>query len=332
MGYSLQYNQWNAINWYIKTFAVRQSWSITEDIWLGIIKNQNSDKWLEVREGNRCLEKNGAFSKQNHLDRQCAVLNMSADSHSDNLLIYASPCDGQNFGFVCEVKYGSLPKDVEFYPMSKVLDEGIVREHWNLSSEIDCAIKAFSKFECYAATYFPEEGYCLAECSELHTIPITVSLVNSSQNSTVLLRAHTKVFINHTESQLPPSTQQYPCALETSTDTTTYFYQVSNSTTTDYMLTDATTKARYNCSCICPTNSMNISDEMLNQKVADIRKKLTVNKTSLSSTTRKKTSAPDNRQTSVAMGTVGICVITMVITSLVVSDFGYILAWIKCTS
>jgi hypothetical protein len=68
--------------------------------------------------------------------------------------------------------------------------EGAVRRFWNVTSEEECATNSFSSFFCYAATYFPEDQYCVTECAELPIIPETVTLVNSSINSTAVLRSH----------------------------------------------------------------------------------------------------------------------------------------------
>jgi hypothetical protein len=83
------------------------------------------------------------------------------------------------------------------------------------------------------------------------------------------------------------------------------------------------------CSCVCPTNSNNITDTELEQKITDIKKQLTVNKSSLSSTLRKKTSAPDERISSVSMGAVGICVIVALSMSVVAADVGYLIRFVK---
>jgi hypothetical protein len=86
--------------------------------------------------------------------------------------------------------------DVEYYPMSEMVDTGYKKEYRNASSQEECAKNSFSSmFYCFAATYFPEEKYCIAECTQKTNIPETVTLVNSSVNSTVLLRTHNKGII-----------------------------------------------------------------------------------------------------------------------------------------
>jgi hypothetical protein len=76
--------------------------------------------------------------------------------------------------------------------MSEVVDKGYKTESWYTSSQEECANNSFSEFPCYAATYFPGDGICTAECTHMTTIPETVFLVDSSVNSTVLLRTHNK--------------------------------------------------------------------------------------------------------------------------------------------
>ncbi|XP_061184946.1 uncharacterized protein LOC133192961 [Saccostrea echinata] len=372
-----QYNKWNLLNWYIKTKAIRNGWSGTDDVWLGMIKHQNSDVWNEERKY-ICQEVTMKISGQNQLERQCAVLNMSSVSPNDNLMIYASSCDKSIFGFVCLVAQGELPKGVEYYPFSEVEEKGDRRLKLNTSSDTECAISSFSIIYCFAATYFPEDKYCVAECTPMVNIPETVTLVNSSTNSTVLLRTFNKVLINYTESTLPPSTDQFPCPLESTAETSTVEIPTGGSTTslqkldstsslpelpddtttsmgqtttsddgtkTVTQIQDETTftdlskgtiTQMSHCStmevysgCLCTSQTGNIETNELNQKVLEIKKILTVNISSLSSTMRKKISAPDDRQSSLAMGTLGICVIVGVILALVVGDMVYIVSCVK---
>lgn len=173
------------------------------------------------------------------------------------------------------------------------------------------------------------------------------------------------VSINNTSTTSSTSTVQYPCVFEQSTTTKPYTissddpntssqtevgtFASSNSVdTVDISAkTDATTstelpkttkvtqmfhyttEATSLCSCVCPTNSNDITEAELEQKLMEIKKTLTVNKTSLSSTVRKKTSAPDGRISSASMGALGICVILAISISVVASDMGYLISFIK---
>ncbi|XP_048775470.2 uncharacterized protein LOC125680071 [Ostrea edulis] len=337
----LQFYKWNSVNWYIKTKAGRAGWPTNHDIWLGMTKDKNSEIWYTVR-STKCIERNFTISGHNHSERQCAILNMSVSSHADtDNMIYADSCDAQLLGFACLVPKGRIPKDVDVYPMSKVVEKGYKRKRWNVSSEEECAINSFSVFHCYAATYFPEDEYCVAECTQMTSIPETVILVNSSINSTVLLRTHNKVSINHIVSTKSSTiSDQYPCVYESTTTntpivfstidtTTTGVKKVTNHTANTPMFYNTTTDNPSQCHCICSTNSGNITTEALNQKISEIKRTLTVNKTSLSSTVRKKTSAPDSRTSSAGMGVLGICLIIILITALVASDLFCFISFLK---
>lgn len=108
-------------------------------------------------------------------------------------------------------------------------------------------------------------------------------------------------------------TGQFPCLSDTSTstDSTSVWAGVS---TLDYV-----TEMYSRCLCICTTQS-NISTDVLQQKISQIKKNLTITITSLSSSVRKKISAPDMRQSSFAMGIVGMCVIVGTIVALTAGD------------
>lgn len=108
-------------------------------------------------------------------------------------------------------------------------------------------------------------------------------------------------------------TGQFPCLSDTSTstDSTSVWAGVS---TLDYV-----TEMYSQCLCICTTQS-NISTDVLQQKISQIKKNLTITITSLSSSVRKKISAPDMRQSSFAMGIVGMCVIVGTIVALTAGD------------
>jgi hypothetical protein len=97
---------------------------------------------------------------------------------------------GKRWNSLCFIEL--IFSDVESHPASEVLEKGSDRDYWNATSEEECAISSFSTFSCYAATYFQEDEYCIAECTQMTTIPETVTLVNSSVDSTVLLRTHNK--------------------------------------------------------------------------------------------------------------------------------------------
>jgi hypothetical protein len=94
-------------------------------------------------------------------------------------------------------------------------------------------------------------------------------------------------------------------------------------------MSEHTTETPAPCACVSQTNYISISDAELVQRLLDIKKNLTVNKTALSSTVRRKTSAPDERMSSASMGVVGICVVIAIIMLVVASDIGYIIQFAK---
>lgn len=81
---------------------------------------------------------------------------------------------------------------VEFYPLSALVENGSSRKSWENVQDTECAVNSFSEFLCYAATYFPETGVCIAEYTDMDNVPENVTLVNSSVNSTVLLRSYNR--------------------------------------------------------------------------------------------------------------------------------------------
>lgn len=108
-------------------------------------------------------------------------------------------------------------------------------------------------------------------------------------------------------------TGQFPCLSDTSTSTD------STSVSAGVSTLDYVTEMYSQCLCICTTQS-NISTDVLQQKISQIKKNLTITITSLSSSVRKKISAPDMRQSSFAMGIVGMCVIVGTIVALTAGD------------
>lgn len=73
-----------------------------------------------------------------------------------------------------------------------MVENGFFRVFWGNVTITKCAVNSFSEFLCYAATYFPETGICVAECTDIDIVPENVTLVNFTINSTVLLRTYNK--------------------------------------------------------------------------------------------------------------------------------------------
>lgn len=110
-------------------------------------------------------------------------------------------------------------------------------------------------------------------------------------------------------------TGQFPCLSDTSTLTD------STSGSAGVSTLDSVTEVFSQCLCICTiATQYNISTNLLQQKISQIKKNLTIAKTSLSSSVRKKISAPDMRQSSFTMGIVGTCVIVGTVIALTAGD------------
>lgn len=76
--------------------------------------------------------------------------------------------------------------------LSEVVERGTHQKSWENVTITECAENSFSIFVCFAATYYPETGICIAECTDMDIVSENVTLVNSSINSTVLLRTYNK--------------------------------------------------------------------------------------------------------------------------------------------
>lgn len=80
-----------------------------EDVWVGLMKHSNSSVWYTTK-SSKCTEKTLTLPGELFHERQCAVLNMSGPSHSENSnLSYADSCTGRELGFVCVDIYGEIP-------------------------------------------------------------------------------------------------------------------------------------------------------------------------------------------------------------------------------
>ncbi|CAG2228271.1 unnamed protein product [Mytilus edulis] len=85
-----------------------------------------------------------------------------------------------------------------------------------------------------------------------------------------------------------------------------------------------------NCVCPCDFVSKNITAEMLQNRIDELKRILTVDKTTLSSYIRKHTSAKDERPSSKAIGSMGILLLTLTICFIVLIDLSTFCQYIKC--
>lgn len=82
----------------------------TEDVWIGLIKHQDSHVWYDVRKDKLCERNDVYYPGQLYHERQCAVLNMSGSVFAGNShIIYAENCEGRQLGFVCLSNHGQVP-------------------------------------------------------------------------------------------------------------------------------------------------------------------------------------------------------------------------------
>ena len=85
---------------------------------------------------------------------------------------------------------------------------------------------------------------------------------------------------------------------------------------------NATITSLRTCECRCrkATDMSNLTESELAEKVQKIKSELTVKKSHLSATTRKKTSAKDERTTAKATGSLGIVMLVLAIAVPVIMD------------
>lgn len=85
-----------------------------------------------------------------------------------------------------------------------------------------------------------------------------------------------------------------------------------------------------NCVCPCDFVSNNITAEMLQNRIDELKRILTVDKTTLSSYIRKHTSSKDDRPSSKAIGSMGILLLTLTICVIVLIDLSTFCQYVKC--
>ncbi|XP_056009258.1 uncharacterized protein LOC125651353 [Ostrea edulis] len=181
-----------------------------------------------------------------------------------------------------------------------------------------------AKWRCvsvYFSSWFPEKcdnSYYFL-CSTIPNLASSESTTTESQPTTESTSATTESTSAITESTLATTESTSPTTEPTSPTTE------STSPTTES--TSATTTASSPNNCTCPPgcivkyNSTIYSMEELNAEIAEIKKELEVEKTTLSSTIRKKTSADDPRPSAKTFGYFGIIIIVFVIGGIVALDF-----------
>ncbi|XP_033746410.1 endochitinase A-like [Pecten maximus] len=126
-----------------------------------------------------------------------------------------------------------------------------------------------------------------------------------------------------------PSTTPQPTTITTTTTTSTTLHPTTTTTMTTTTTTPQSTSTTMstttppNCvPCACYTNTTN--NQTVEEFREEVRKKLLVDTSTLSSSIRKKTSASDPRPSAAAVGYVGIILLTMVFGGIILMDAGNI--------
>ncbi|XP_061196575.1 serine-rich adhesin for platelets-like [Saccostrea echinata] len=128
------------------------------------------------------------------------------------------------------------------------------------------------------------------------------------------------------------TTTESPATTTKSLTTTESTSSITEPTSPSTMLT-ATSSTSQNCTCpegcvVRYTATINSTEE-LNAKIAEIKKEIQVEKSTLSSSVRKKTSATDSRPSAKTFGFVGIIIITFVLGGIVALDFPMLIVGLK---
>jgi hypothetical protein len=99
-------------------------------------------------------------------------------------------------------------------------------------------------------------------------------------------------------------------------------------TTASHDAVEYTSIAVAGCVCTCVNDSTNITESELQHKIETRKRALEVNKSSLSSSVRKKESAYDPRLSAKGIGYVGVIVITFSIGGIVLMDLHHLYTFI----
>ncbi|XP_052074073.1 uncharacterized protein LOC127711958 [Mytilus californianus] len=104
----------------------------------------------------------------------------------------------------------------------------------------------------------------------------------------------------------------------------------SDNTSEMYSFNTILSPSSENCLCPCDFVSKNITAEILQSRIEELKRILIVNKTSLSSYIRKHTSAKDERPSSKAIGSMGILLLAVTICFIVLIDLSTFCQYIQC--
>lgn len=170
-----------------------------------------------------------------------------------------------------------------------------------------------------------------AERTVSTTLDSTVSQTTTSTMSAET-PTHSVTFVNTVadlqESTSATTTNAITSGVETrasATDSMTWRSSTNSPQTTGLLFTSRTCAP-----CVC--NNFTVTDktsEQILKEILEIKKNLTVKKSTLSSYTRQKISAPDGRWSSAALGSVGVVIIVSASILVILSDIQYVSKAIK---
>lgn len=172
-----------------------------------------------------------------------------------------------------------------------------------------------------------------AERTVSTTLDSTVSQTTTSTSSAETT-THSVTFVNSVAdlqesiTSATTTTNAITSAVETrasATDSITSRYSTNSPQTASLLFTSRTCAP-----CVC--NNYTVTDktsEQILKEILEIKKNLTVKKSTLSSYTRQKISAPDGRWSSAALGSVGVVIIVSASILVILSDIQYVSKAIK---
>lgn len=139
---------------------------------------------------------------------------------------------------------------------------------------------------------------------------------------------HTVADLQESITSATTTTNAITSAVETrasATDSMTWRSSTNSPQTTSLLFTSRTCAP-----CVCSNYTVtDKTSEQILKEILEIKKNLTVKKSTLSSYTRQKISAPDGRWSSAALGSVGVVIIVSASILVILSDIQYVSKAIK---
>lgn len=156
----------------------------------------------------------------------------------------------------------------------------------------------------------------------------TTSTMSAETPTHSVTFVHTVADLQESITSATTTTNAITSAVETrasATDSMTWRSSTNSPQTTSLLFTSKTCAP-----CVC--NNYTVTDktsEQILKEILEIKKNLTVKKSTLSSYTRQKISAPDGRWSSAALGSVGVVIIVSASILVILSDIQYVSKAIK---